>query len=189
MQEADITIGHVNVTYSSSCPQWLSDGNLLNKFSFSDRSKLKRGHTASAMLPRTIVNSYPFDPAYGNSGGEDTDVFFRAHRDGHTIIYCRDAAVTEYTDPRKENWEYLVRLNTAIGQNYYHIIYLKLTKAERVFAFLFTLTKYLLFALAQRVMRWHAAKKRYFQLRKIRNFSKLKWILGYGSHISVYCNE
>lgn len=61
----------------------------------------------------------PFDPAYGNSGGEDTHLFQKLRREGACFVFCREAPVYETLPSDRTNISYLLRRAMKSGNNYF----------------------------------------------------------------------
>ncbi len=52
-------------------------------------------HTGNVLLRRAVIAAIPgpFDPALGLTGCEDTALFEHLRRQGHTLVWCREAVV------------------------------------------------------------------------------------------------
>lgn len=187
---ADVTVGEVLSVYSDSCPDWVSSGKLLDKFKFKDGTRLSKGHTASAMMRRQLAERYEFNLKFGQSGDEDTDLFFRMSLDGFRIRYCKKALVTEYNSPDRENWEYLRKRNVTTGQCYARIIFPRLSPSQKVLATISVVAKsfgFLGLAIFSFLSRKNSS---FFKLRAIRNFTKLRWILRSNEgFVRLYCTN
>jgi succinoglycan biosynthesis protein ExoM len=58
--------------------------------------------TGNALLSRDVLLHFPgpFDPAYGRTGGEDTELFGRLYRAGCVFYWCDEATVYEVQEDR-----------------------------------------------------------------------------------------
>lgn len=65
--------------------------------------------TANAFLRRTLLREVPFDAAFGQSGGEDTDCFLRALERGSRFVWCDEARVDEFIPPERHRPRFLLR--------------------------------------------------------------------------------
>lgn len=77
-----------------------------------------KGYTGNVLLDRSFVEEHGlrFDPALGQTGGEDT-LFFRLMYDaGARFAYAPDAIVTEETPPARATLGWLVRRRYRSGQ-------------------------------------------------------------------------
>lgn len=185
---ADIAVGKVAVNYSPDCPDWISAAGLLDKPNYNRFRNMSLGYTANAMVPIEIATQFPFDPQFGQTGGEDTAFFFSAYRYGHRIKFVPNAVVNEYVDPGKENWNYLVSLNKAIGHNYHNIVFVKLSSFKKlleVISIIFKSVSFFLLLVPGLCM--GKAYISFLKLRLIRNITKIKWVFGRGSYEKLYC--
>jgi len=60
----------------------------------------------------------PFNEAFGNAGGEDTELFFRLTREGKRFVWCPDAKVREFMQATRANYEYM-RTRLKRGSQHY----------------------------------------------------------------------
>ena len=67
--------------------------------------------TSNCIIKTNIVKSepVPFDPEYGITGGEDTDLFTRLMNKGGKFISSREAVVSEYIPPERTKIKWLLR--------------------------------------------------------------------------------
>ena len=70
----------------------------------------------------SLTDPLRFDPAYGRSGGEDTDFFTRAVAAGHEIVWCAEAVVYEDIPAVKGTRRALLRRFVNQGANYRRIM-------------------------------------------------------------------
>lgn len=62
----------------------------------------------------------PFDPAYGLSGGEDSDLFGRLARGGARFVWCDEAPVHEAIPAQRTTLRYLLSTAFSAGQVHAH---------------------------------------------------------------------
>lgn len=60
----------------------------------------------------------PFDVAFGNAGGEDTELIFRLARAGRRYVWCPDAVVREFMSADRSRFEY-IRTRLRRGSQHY----------------------------------------------------------------------
>jgi hypothetical protein len=104
---ADGVLGPVLPDFPADAPRWLKRGR------FFDRRRLPTGTRISARDARTgnvllLRSVFPegeswFDPAFGRTGGEDSDFFWRQCNIGRVFIWCDEAFVYEAVPP--ERWK------------------------------------------------------------------------------------
>jgi succinoglycan biosynthesis protein ExoM len=78
------------------------------------------GGTGNCMLRRAacIGSAEPFDPAFGTTGGEDTDFFMRLTRAGRRFVWCASAPVSEYVPADRVRLDYMARRTFRQNQSY-----------------------------------------------------------------------
>jgi succinoglycan biosynthesis protein ExoM len=78
------------------------------------------GGTGNCMLRRAtcISSSEPFDPAFGITGGEDTDFFMGLARAGRKFVWCASAPVSEFVPAERSRLDYMARRTFRQNQSY-----------------------------------------------------------------------
>jgi succinoglycan biosynthesis protein ExoM len=78
------------------------------------------GGTGNCMLRRAscIGSVEPFDPAFGLTGGEDTDFFMRLSRAGRRFVWCASAPVSEFVPAERSRLDYMARRTFRQNQSY-----------------------------------------------------------------------
>jgi succinoglycan biosynthesis protein ExoM len=100
---ADGVLGPVVPDYPPEAPAWLTAGR------FFDRRRLptgapisaRDGRTGNVLLRRSILTDGEgwFDPAFGRTGGEDSDFFRRQFAGGRVFVWCDEAVAHETVPP------------------------------------------------------------------------------------------
>ena len=187
---ADVVIGPVFNTYSATCPSWIAEADLMARLAPTTGKKLKTGHAGNALIRRsTLEKSHiVFDERLGGSGGEDTDFFYRLHKQGAIIIGCQEAIAYEVIDPSRENWQYLLHENKRTGQVFSRAIWPLLSTNQRIIAIASLLAKVVIFGLGFILtypfgLRFYAL----WQLLCIRNIEKIRYLVKKDQTISPYC--
>lgn len=67
---------------------------------------------------RALTDPAPFDPAFGNSGGEDSDFICRLQQRGLRFGWIAAASVTEFVPVSRYDPDYLEKRHFAGGQSY-----------------------------------------------------------------------
>jgi len=110
--QADIVFGPVHPEFEGGiAPAWESSK------SFYDRdvgmitgTPVTLGGTGNVLIRRECITSpEPFDPAYGKTGGGDTDFFERLYQAGFSSVWCAEASVTEFLPNARCSQWYLFR--------------------------------------------------------------------------------
>ena len=78
------------------------------------------GGTGNCLLRREtcITSAEPFDPAFGLTGGEDTDFFMGLARAGRRFVWCASAPVSEYVPAERSRLDYMARRTFRQNQSY-----------------------------------------------------------------------
>jgi succinoglycan biosynthesis protein ExoM len=123
--DADVVIGPVLAACDSDVPGWIRRGGFLDHGT--DRKEtvidwngtragntLVRGHWFSEAGMR-------FDPAFGRSGGEDTELFARMADRGGRFVCAPNAVVHERVDAHRVSFAWLLRRRIRCAANYQRI--------------------------------------------------------------------
>jgi len=76
--------------------------------------------TSNCLLKADLLKSEsgPFDPEYGITGGEDTELFDRLKRRGARFVYCNEAPVFEHWPDERTRMSYFLRLSFRGGNGH-----------------------------------------------------------------------
>lgn len=118
----DVVFGPVQAQYPIGAADWLVRGDFLSKRPARRRGGYDTGHSANVLLRRALVGVRRFDPALGNSGGEDTLFFAHLHDDGAQLAYCAQAQVYEPADRVRSTFAALLRRSRASGQAHARVL-------------------------------------------------------------------
>jgi succinoglycan biosynthesis protein ExoM len=66
-------------------------------------------YTSNAWLRRRLFEGRSFDPAYGLSGGSDSELFGRMWRSGACFLWCDEARVMEFVPPERHCLHWLAQ--------------------------------------------------------------------------------
>ncbi len=119
--QADIVFGPVISVLPQQAPVWA-------QVNFK-RARYPSGHArftggaGNVLARRSVIEGMvqPFDPAFGLTGGEDTDFFYRMHLDGKRLVWCDEAWAKEPVAADRLSPEWLRRRGFRSGQNYFRI--------------------------------------------------------------------
>ena len=105
--KADGVLGPVLPAFPPEAPQWLKKGNIFNRRQFATGTRLtvQDTRTGNVLMSRSILPecSTWFDPAFGRTGGEDTNFFKKQITCGKVFVWCDEAVVYETIMP--ERWK------------------------------------------------------------------------------------
>ncbi|MEM7257042.1 MAG: glycosyltransferase family 2 protein [Pseudomonadota bacterium] len=189
--QADAVFGPVKVHYPDETPEWIRHGDMFGKDKHETGAQLKKGATSNALLKASWVKqqNYRFDPAYGKSGGEDTDFFHRIYKGGGKLVFDNRAIVSETVEPHRLNMDYLKRQNIRIGQTHWNYLWSQQSGLSFVKTGLFVVAQ-VVGAAGLMLITLPFGKKRYakWYLRLVRNLVKIKTAVSGGESVELYGN-
>ncbi|MEL6566055.1 MAG: glycosyltransferase family 2 protein [Pseudomonadota bacterium] len=117
---ADAVFGHSRANYGPDAPEWIVAGDFHSQFAAPRGDVVETGHTCNALLrwgdaPWTGER---FEVERGQSGGEDTEFFFRLRRMGARYAIADGSIVREDVPPARLTLPWLMRRRYRIGQSY-----------------------------------------------------------------------
>lgn len=109
--KVDGAFGPVMPEFNKQTPKWMRHRDLFYGPLQSTGETPKHKWSGNCMIRASLLKTMeePFDPVYGNTGGEDTHLFERLERQGALFVYCREAQVSEYLPPDRTRTSYLLR--------------------------------------------------------------------------------
>src|SRR5262249_12024991 len=95
--DCDGWFGPVLPRFEAWCTPWL-DASFFERARFASGTRVTDlgAHTCNAFARRALFGDARFDPAFGQSGGEDTALFRRLAARGARFAWCDEAVVHEY---------------------------------------------------------------------------------------------
>lgn len=117
---AEVVFGHVVPAYPENTPDWIKAGQFFSRKAHETGTELSSGGSGCTLINRLFLEKHnlKFDLAYGTTGGEDVQLFFRMHRLGARLVFCKDAIVYESVESHRLNLGYLKQRAVRIGQTY-----------------------------------------------------------------------
>ncbi len=111
--DAHGVLAPVEPEFPANAPAWLKNGRVFRRRRLPTGARIaaKDARTGNVLVRRTVVDEGEnwFDPAFGRTGGEDTDFFARQFARGHVFVWCDEAVVTETIPPERCTVGYHVR--------------------------------------------------------------------------------
>ena len=121
--DADGVFGPVMPRFDQSAPEWMKkgvlqlSGTVLETATGTEAKTMWSGNClVRASLLRELEG--PFDPEYGITGGEDSELFAKLNRRGAKFVYCREAYVFEYWPSERMQASYLVKRGLRWGNTH-----------------------------------------------------------------------
>lgn len=119
---ADGALGPVLPVLPAHAPGWIARGHFYDwprqaTGTVVERRNLRFGNL---VLHRRLVEGGegPFDPAYGQTGGEDGDLLIRLTRQGARILWCDEGVVTEPVENSRLRFKWLALRALRGGQDF-----------------------------------------------------------------------
>lgn len=117
---ADAVFGPARAIYSDQAPAWMVAQDYHSNLPETRGGEVLTGHTCNALLRWAGTDWYDqrFDLARGQTGGEDTEFFFRLHRLGARYAVAWEAVVHEDVTPARLTYAWLHTRKYRSGQSY-----------------------------------------------------------------------
>jgi succinoglycan biosynthesis protein ExoM len=77
--------------------------------------------TGNAFVRRGLFEEFSFDPAFGRTGGEDSDLFRRMQARGRQFLWCDEAQVDEFVPAERQRVGWLTRRALRGGATYVRV--------------------------------------------------------------------
>ncbi len=121
--DADAVFGPVEGLLPADAPDWARVQPSFCRLQRATGSLLEHGATNNVLVRRSALGQPPlsFDPAYGLSGGEDADFFYRMHHTDRRLIWCDEAVVTEHVPTSRLTLKWLRRRGFRSGQSFVRV--------------------------------------------------------------------
>ncbi|ESS74091.1 succinoglycan biosynthesis protein ExoM [Methyloglobulus morosus KoM1] len=118
--DADVVFGPVMPQFSEVAPDWISKGGFFNRNASKSGDIKTHGATNNTLIrnPEKFKAIFRFDPEYGLTGGEDTDLFHRLYLNGAKLVWNDAALVYEVIPPERMTVNWLVKRALRGGQIY-----------------------------------------------------------------------
>ena len=106
----DAAFGRVVSVFNDEAPEWIKSAYIYHRPCGQTGTPTYLGRTSNAIVRAKWLHNEnpPFDPAYGITGGEDSNLFHRLLLKGAQFIYCYEGYVTEFMPPERTQPEWLL---------------------------------------------------------------------------------
>ena len=120
--KVDGVLGPVMPSFESEPPAWVKKGKFFERPTHATGYKVNwdQARTGNVLFKRSILRG--LDPAFRTqfaTAGEDVDFFRRAMSNGHTFVWCNEAAVHELVPASRCTRSYLLRRALLRGSNFH----------------------------------------------------------------------
>jgi glycosyltransferase involved in cell wall biosynthesis len=110
---ADAVLGPVLPAFPDGFPDWQRRGGFFDRTRFATGTTIEGSscRTGNILVRRQALNlrTGPFDPQYGRTGGEDSDLFEWLGRQGCKFRWNDDAIVYELQESLRQAWRWHIR--------------------------------------------------------------------------------
>lgn len=122
--DADVVFGPALGILPPDAPLWAKDQPTFRRTRRDTGTAMVLGATGNVLVRRAALGQPPqrFDPAYGLSGGEDADFFYRLHCAGKRMVWCDEAVVTEHVPTNRLTPTWVRQRGFRSGQSYARIV-------------------------------------------------------------------
>ncbi|MFD1157681.1 glycosyltransferase [Roseovarius aestuarii] len=117
---AAAVLGPVTALYSLDAPAWMQCLSVHSTRPVWVNGVIRTGYTCNVLIDRhhPAVSARRFDPALGQSGGEDTKFFSEVFAGGGQIVFAEGALVHENVPPKRASAGWLLRRRYRMGQTH-----------------------------------------------------------------------
>ena len=125
--DADVVFGPVFPVLPDTAPKWIKKGGFFSAGACPlTGTSLQHGASNNTLIHNAeFISELQFEPDYGLTGGEDTELFHRLYLNGAKLIWCNEAVVYEHVSENRLNLKWLCKRSLREGQVYAKIIYSK----------------------------------------------------------------
>jgi succinoglycan biosynthesis protein ExoM len=114
---ADIVVGAMEAAYPPGMPAWLAQGVFYGAVPNLDGTPLSVANTGNVLVAAPLLAGAPgpFDPAFGRTGGSDSHLFMRLHREGARIVFASRAVAQEMIPESRARAGWVLRRAFRVG--------------------------------------------------------------------------
>jgi len=118
--DADVVFGIVVPQFPENAPKWVMNGTFFKPAEIKTGEVRPYGASNNTLVKSSakVKRVLRFDPEYGLTGGEDTELFSRLSLNGFKLISCKDAIVYEAVANDRMTVNWLVKRSLRGGQVY-----------------------------------------------------------------------
>lgn len=113
---ADVVAGAVRARPGPDAAPWVERSRLFGTAAQPTGTLLTVAQTSNALVSaRLLRGPDPFDPAFGVSGGSDSQFFIRHQRRGARLVWCQEAVVEEWIPGSRVRAGWILRRAFRVG--------------------------------------------------------------------------
>ena len=120
--QAGVVFGPARAIYPDDSPEWMRCNDFHSNIPAANRGVVETGYSSNALLDLRLpqIRRARFNEAFGRTGGEDTDFFFRLHRAGVPMTISHGAVVREPVAPSRMSFRWILHRRYSAGRIYGH---------------------------------------------------------------------
>lgn len=120
---ADVVFGPVIPALPDNVPPWISKSIFFNRPRYKTGQIINEGGIGNTLLRSEIFTAkkFRFNPNFGCTGGEDSELFYRLCLSGKKMIWCDEAVVYENIEHHRLSVNWIIVRSFRCGQGYYRI--------------------------------------------------------------------
>jgi len=121
LHRADLAFGPVHSALPPDAPEWAMT--CFHKKQRQTGTVLQSGGAGNVLIKRCVIEhpSVRFNPAFGLTGGEDTEFFYRLFLSGRRLVWCEEAWASEPVSDTRLTLQWIRRRGFRSGQTYSRI--------------------------------------------------------------------
>ncbi len=115
--DADGVFGAVIPFYEESVPEWIVKGNFFRRPEEKTGSEPNSHRTTNCMIKSEVLRQIdgPFDPGFGLTGGEDSNLFKKLVARGAKFVFCNEGIVHDFIPQERSNLNWLMKRHYRSG--------------------------------------------------------------------------
>ncbi len=135
--DADVVFGPVMPQFSEVAPDWISKGGFFNRNTSKSGDIKIHGGAGNTLVrnPKKFKTILRFDPEYGLTGGEDTDLFHRLYLSSAKLVWSDAALVYEVIPPERMTVNWMLRRALRGGQIYAKVYFKEFSLTQKTIWF------------------------------------------------------
>jgi succinoglycan biosynthesis protein ExoM len=145
----DAVLGPVQAIYRREASDWVRRADFHSSGAIWVRGVIQTGHTSNVLIRRSAIGPLRFELAFGRTGGEDIDFFYRFYDRGGRIGFAPEAWVQDPVPQEREQFRWVAVRWFRFGQTHAErVLSQTRTPADRALAVLTTSAKVGIYAAA-----------------------------------------
>ncbi|WP_062267601.1 glycosyltransferase [Endozoicomonas arenosclerae] len=118
--DAQVVFGPVMAIYPEICPEWMKHCDLHTTKPDYEEGVIKTGYTGNTLLDMRseFIRGEAFSLSLGQTGGEDTEFFFRLFKKGAKLVYEENAVAYEEVPENRAKLSWLIKRRYCAGQSH-----------------------------------------------------------------------